>query len=201
MRTVPTCAAICSLSIAALSAADIYVFDNAVTFAGFCNDAGVIRQAQDLSQLAPGSYASLTGGSGDFAWNLSAPNGVFLDASATARTQQNSDTLSLSFGSTNVFAIGGNFFKVDSSGATKAGIMRIRLSDGTSFIRTVSSDTVFSGFASTGANITSVEVSHAGNLGSQYFVATSGFSIGVVPAPGAAALVGLAGLLARRRRA
>ena len=201
MRTVPTCAAICSLSFAAIAAADVYVFDNSLTYAAFCNDFSIVRQSQDLSQLASGSYASLTGGSGDFSWSLSAPSGVYLDSAATARTQQNLEKLTLSFTSTNVFAVGGFFFNVDSLGATKPGVMKIKLSDGTSFIRTVSNSTTFSGFVSDGANITSVEVSHAASLGSQYFVATNGFNIGVVPAPGAAALVGLAGLLARRRRA
>ena len=201
MRTIAKCAAISSLSCAAIAAADIYVFDNSVTYAGFCNDLGLIRQAQDLSQIASGSYASLTGGSGDYAWNLSAPSGVFLDPFATARTQQNSEKLTLSLNSGNVFAVGGFFFNVDGAGAAKPGVMRIRLSDGTSFIRTVSNSTTFSGFVSTGASIASVEVSHAGSFGSQHFVATSGFSIGVVPAPGAAALIGLAGVMTRRRRA
>ncbi len=199
MRTVPTCAAICTLSIAALASADVYVFDNSVTYAAFCNDVGVVRETQSLNSFA-GSYASLSGGSGDFAWNLSAPSGIFVDANSTARTQQNTEKLSLSFASSNVFAVGGFFFNVDDAGVTRTGVMRIKLSDGTSFIRTVSNDTTFSGFVSDGANITSVEVSHAGNLGSQYFVATSGFSVGVVPAPGAMALVGLAGVMTRRRR-
>jgi hypothetical protein len=201
MRTVPSCAAICSLSIAALSAADVYVFDNVLTYSAFCNDVGVVRQNQDLSQILPGSYAALTGGSGEFAWNLSAPSGVSLDNLGTARTQQNVEKLTLNFASTNIFAVGGYFFNVDSLGASKPGTMRIKLSDGTSFIRTVSNNTTFSGFVSDGASITSVEVSHAGSFGAQHFVATSGFNIGVVPAPGAAALVVLAGLLARRRRA
>ena len=202
MRTVPTCAAICSLSIAALASADIYVFDNAVTYAAFCNDQGVVRESETLASFSTGSYASLTGGSGDFAWSLSAPSGLWVDAATTtARTQQNTEKLSLNFSSANVYAVGGFFFNLDSSSTVKSGVMKIKLSDGTSFIRTVSNMTTFSGFVSDGANITSVEVSHAGTLGSQYFVATSGFNIGVIPAPGAAALVGLAGLMARRRRA
>ena len=131
MRTVPTCAAICSLSIAALSAADVFIFDNSVTYAGFCNDVGIVRQSQDLSQIAPGGYIALTGGNGDFSWNLSAPNGVFLDNNGIARTQQNADKLTLSFASNSVFAVGGFFFNVDSLGANKTGIMRIKLSDGT----------------------------------------------------------------------
>ena len=201
MRTVPSCAAILSLSFAAIAAADVYVFDNSLTYAAFCNDSSIVRQGQDLTQIGAGAYAAITGGSGDFAWSLSAPSGVLKDAGSVARTQQNLEKLTLTFSSPNVFAVGGFFFNVDSLGATKPGVMKIKLSDGTSFIRTVSNDTTFSGFVSDGANITSLEVSHAGPLGSQYFVATNGFNIGIVPAPGAAALVGLAGLMARRRRA
>ena len=201
MRTVPLCAAISSLSFAAIAAADVYVFDNAITYGAFCNDSSILRQSQDLSLLSSGSYASITGGAGDFSWNLGASSGVFLDSAGVARTQVNSEKLVLSFSSSNVFAVGGFFFNVDSLGTTKPGVMRIKLSDGTSFIRTVSNSTTFSGFVSDGANITSVEVSHSGSIGSQYFVATNGFNIGVVPAPGALALVGLAGLIARRRRA
>jgi MYXO-CTERM domain-containing protein len=65
----------------------------------------------------------------------------------------------------------------------------------------VSNTTTFSGFASDGVNITSLEVSRVGALGAGTFVASSGFVMGVVPAPGAVALIGLAGFMARRRRA
>ena len=202
MRTVPKCAAICSLSIAALASADVYIFDNSLTYAAFCNDLGIVRDSESLDSFTTGSYASITGGVGDFAWQLSAANGVYVDAvTSTARTQLNTDKLALSFSSSNVFAVGGFFFNLDSASTPRNGVMRIKLSDGTSFIRTVSNMTTFSGFVSDGANITSVEVSHAGSIGSQYFAATSGFNIGVVPAPGALALVGLAGVLSRRRRA
>ena len=99
MRTVPLCAAISSFAFAAIAAADVYVFDNSITYASFCNDSSIVRQTQDLSQLSSGSYASLTGGVGDFSWTLSAPNGVFLDSGGTARTQQNSDKLTLNLAS------------------------------------------------------------------------------------------------------
>lgn len=199
MRTVPTCAAIGSLALSAIAAADVYVFDNALTYGAFCNDLGVVRQSQDLSSFA-GSYSVISGGSGDFAWTLGAANGVYASSSAV-RTQVNSDKLVLNLLSSNVYAVGGDFFNMDSLGATQFGTMKIRLSDGTTFVRAISNNTTFSGFVSDGANIASVEVSHAGTLGSQYFVATDGFSVGVIPAPGAVAILGIAGVLARRRRA
>ena len=198
MRTVPACAAIGSLTLCAVAAADVYVFDNALTYAAFCNDSGVVRQTQDLSAFA-GTYSVVSGGAGDFAWSLAAPNGLFANPSGI-RTQVNSDKLTLNLVSSNVFAVGGDFFNMDSVGATQAGTMKIRLADGTTFIRAISNNTTFSGFVSDGANIASVEISHAGNFGSQYFVATDGFSVGVIPAPGALAVLGVAGLTARRRR-
>ena len=78
--------------------------------------------------------------------------------------------------------------------------MKIKLSDGTSFIRSISSQTTFSGFITTGASITSLELSHIGSTGVT-FSAAEALTIGYVPAPGAVALLGLAGLASRRRRA
>lgn len=200
MRTVPTCAAICSLSLAALASADVYVFDNAVTFGVFSNASGLVSQEQDFNGLS-GTYPSVTGGSGDFAWTASAPSGLFVSGTSVARTVATQDTLTFSFSSTNVFAVGGSFFNVDAAGNQQNSVMKIKLSDGTSFIRVVSNTTTFSGFVSDGVNITSLEVSRAGNLAPNTYVASSGFVMGVVPAPGALALIGLAGTLSRRRRA
>jgi len=201
MRTVPTCAAICTLSLAALASADIYVFDNAVSYQAFCNDMNVVTQTQNFSTFSGSYVPGLSGGSGDYAWTATAASGVFVDASSNARTQAHSDTLVFTFSSPNVYSVGGNFFNLKADGTQKDGIMKIRLSDGTNFIRTVTNTTTFSGFVSDGLNITSVEISHAGSSAANSFVASGGFNIGAVPAPGAMALVGLAGFIARRRRA
>ena len=200
MRTVPTCAAICSLSLAALASADVYVFDNALTFGVFSNASGLISEQQNFNGLS-GSYPSVSGGAGNFAWTASAPSGLFVNGSSVARTLATQDTLTFTFSSANVFAVGGAFYNVDAAGNQQNSVMKIKLSDGTSFIRVVSNTTTFSGFVSDGVNITSLEVSRSGSLAPNTYVASSGFVIGAVPAPGALALVGLAGLVARRRRA
>ena len=200
MRTVPTCAAICTLSLAALASADVYVFDNAVTFGMYNSAVGLIDQQQNFNGYA-GTYPSVTGGSGNFAWTASAPSGLFVNGSSVARTLSSPETLTFTFASSNVYSVGGAFYNVDASGNQQNSVMKIKLSDGTTFVRVVSNTTTFSGFASDGVNITSLEVSRATALGAGTFVASSGFVMGVVPAPGALALIGLAGLVARRRRA
>ena len=57
-----------------------------------------------------------------------------------------------------------------------------------------------SGFITTDASITSLELSHTGSIGATFSAAES-LTIGYVPAPGAFALLGLAGVASRRRRA
>jgi len=200
MRTLPTCAAISFLAIAASASANVYVFDNAVSYTSFCNDLSIVGQNQGFNAFS-GSFASISGGVGDYAWTATANSGVFVDPNSVLRTRVTSQTLSFSFASSNVYSVGGYFFNTDVAGTFHNGTMKIHLSDGTNFIRTVSNSTTFSGFISDGVSITSLEISHAGNSGSSYFVSSSGINVGVVPAPGALAFIGLAGIVARRRRA
>jgi MYXO-CTERM domain-containing protein len=201
MRTVPTCAAICTLSLAALASADVYVFDNAVSYQEFCADMNVVTQDQSFNSFAAGSYATLTGGSGNYAWSATALSGLYANGTGLARTQATTETMVFTFSSGNVYAVGGDFFNQKPDGTVKPSTMKIRLSDGTTFVRTVSDMTTFSGFVSDGVSISSMEVSHTGTLANGTYVASSGFNVGAVPAPGAMALVGLAGFIARRRRA
>lgn len=72
MRTVPACAAICTLSLAALASADIYVFDNAVAYQVFCNDMNVVTQTQNFTTFSGSYVPGLSGGSGDCAWTATA---------------------------------------------------------------------------------------------------------------------------------
>ena len=159
MRTVPACAAICTLSLAALASADIYVFDNAVAYQVFCNDMNVVTQTQNFTTFSGSYVPGLSGGSGDYAWTATAASGVFVDALSNARTQATSDTLVFTFSSNNVYSVGGNFFNLRADGTQKDGIMKIRLSDGTNFIRTVTNTTTCSGFVSDSTTSSAVRLS------------------------------------------
>ena len=77
------------------------------------------------------------------------------------------------------------------------------LSDGTQYVRSVSGIDSFAGFWSDGAAITRLTITPVGSAGASNYLGTDNMSIGYapVPAPGAIAIVLVAGLGSRRRRA
>lgn len=197
MRTFPFVAAVATF-ISSTTFAAVLVFDNAAVFNAGLLESSLANFDQTFESYS-GSAAFFTGGTGDYAWKASSANGV-LGQAGVVQTLTATDTLKFDFSSGNVYGIGGLFHYVDAAGAYKSGLMKIKLSDGTSFIRSISSQTTFSGFITTGASITSLELSHIGSTGVT-FSAAEALTIGYVPAPGAFALLGLAGLVSRRRRA
>jgi len=197
MRTFPFVAAVATF-ISSTTFAAVLVFDNAAVFNAGLLDSSMASFDQTFESYS-GSAAFFTGGTGDYAWKASSATGV-LGQAGVVQTVVATDTLKFDFSSGNVYGIGGLFHYVDAAGAYKSGLMKIKLSDGTSFIRSISSQTTFSGFITTGASIASLELSHIGSTGVT-FSAAEALTIGYVPAPGAFALLGLAGLVSRRRRA
>jgi hypothetical protein len=197
MRTFPFVAAVATL-ISSTTFAAVLVFDNAAVFNAGLLDSSLSNFDQTFESYS-GPAASFTGGTGDYAWKASSALGVLAQA-GVVQTLASSGTLKFEFSSGNVYGVGGLFHYVDLTGAYTSGLMKIKLNDGTTFIRSISSQTTFSGFITTGASITSIELSHTGSTGVTFSAAES-LTIGYVPAPGAVALLGLAGLASRRRRA
>ena len=197
MRTFPFVAAVATF-ISSTTFAAVLVFDNAQVFNAGLLDSSLANYGQTFESYS-GPAASFTGGTGDYAWKASSPLGVLAQASVI-QTLASSGTLKFEFSSGNVYGVGGLFHYVDLTGAYTSGLMKIKLNDGTTFIRSISSQTTFSGFITTGASITSLELSHTGSTGVTFSAAES-LTVGYVPAPGAFALLGLAGVVSRRRRA
>ena len=197
MRTFPFVAAVATF-ISSTTFAAVLVFDNAAVFNAGLLDSSLSNFDQTFESYS-GPAASFTGGTGEYAWKASSPYGV-LGQAGVIQTLASSGTLKFDFSSGNVYGVGGLFHYVDLNGAYKSGLMKIKLSDGTTFIRSISSQTTFSGFITTGSSIASLELSHTGSTGVTFSAAES-LTIGYVPAPGAVALLGLAGLASRRRRA
>ena len=104
-----------------------------------------------------------------------------------------------------VRGIGGGFQFVNAEGEAVAGKIWLKLSTGESIIRTISSANQFMGFwvADPNQTITSFQIQPMGTSAA-YFVGAETMYLGtaVIPAPGAVALLGAAGLIsgAGRRR-
>ncbi|MDA1008310.1 MAG: hypothetical protein O2800_04830, partial [Planctomycetota bacterium] len=147
-----------------------------------------------------GYSSGMTGGFGSTAWTATnqtgfvAQNGIFSTLGAA-------DPITFTFATADVFAVGGNFFNRDSSFEVLPSIIRVTVSSGASYIHYVGSQETFSGFISTTEAIQSITVAPFGSSGTAAFSAVSSMSFGVVPAPGAIALLVVAGLVTRRRRA
>ena len=143
----------------------------------------------------------LTGNAGGIQWTASAPGELY---AGSGYMSTNSAEALLTFNlSPSVQGVAGNFFSTDASFNIIPAIIGVQLADGSAYVGYAATLADFVGFYSTGAAISSISMSVAGNLPSGTNFSTVDnlyFAVGAVPAPGAAALLGLAALVSRRRR-
>ena len=142
----------------------------------------------------------LTGNAGGIQWTASAPGELY--AGSGYMSTNSADAL-LTFNlSPSVQGVGGNFFSTDASFNILPAVIGVTLADGTSYVGFASSPADFIGFYSTGAAISSISISVAGALPAGTNFATVDNLYFAVPAPGAFALIGVAGLVgfSRKRR-
>ena len=143
-----------------------------------------------------GYYASpLTGSVGGINWSATAPGGLFCQTGYFSTNNPVSATFTFAPG---VMSVGANIFGTDSNFNIVAARITVTLADGFSYIASTSVPTDFVGFISNGAAISTLTMSAVGS--GNVYVTSDNMYFGVVPAPGAAALIGLAGLVASRRR-
>ena len=141
----------------------------------------------------------ITGTLGNTFWTVSAPGGLFADVGMMS-TNLAYSTLSFTF-SPGVRAVAGNIFGTDAIFNIVPTIVNVTLSDGSAYEGFTTSASDFIGFYSTTANISSLSITVADPASSSAIYSTINNLYLAVPAPGAAALIGLAGLATRRRRA
>jgi len=185
--------------------ASMTVCDSRVTFAIWAalqhGDTAVIRE--DFSTVVPGLTSnSLLGQVGsEAAWTASAIGGLSSYNNAL-HTLQAGRSVSVEFTSGRVFGIGADYFFKNGAGEAVGGYVTLALSDGTQFVRTVSSSDTFAGFWSNDAAITRITISPVGPGANLNFLGMDNMDIGFapVPTPGAIALLSLAGYTAGRRR-
>jgi hypothetical protein len=193
-RTLPVAAA-SALALSGAASAGIISFNDSSLFALFASSAGKSVATEEFSSYSgfyssplTGNFASAPG----FTWTATATGGLFADGGFMSTNEPTAVTFSFNQG---VQGVGGRFFATDFAFAVQPTFLNITLSDGSGFIGSINSATAFTGFYSTGALITSITIS----VDSGEYPAADTLSI-IVPAPGAVALLGAAGLVGRRRR-
>ncbi len=149
-----------------------------------------------------GYYASpLTGSAGGINWSATATGGLFCDSGYFSTNNPVAATFTFAPG---VMSVGANIFGTDSLFNLVSAKITVTLADGSSYVARSNGPADFVGFISNGAAISSLTmyaVGTAGSTSSVYVTADNMyFGVTAIPAPGAAALLGLAALVSRRRR-
>ena len=143
-----------------------------------------------------GFYSSpLTGSVGGINWSATATGGLFCSSGYFSTNNPVTATFTFAPG---VMAVGANIFGTDSNFNIVAARITVTLADGSSYIASTSVPTDFVGFISNGAAISTLTMNAVGS--GNVYVTADNMYFGVVPAPGAVALLACAGLSATRRR-
>lgn len=179
--------------------ADIVTYNNKTLY-----DAATVTYAQALENFNSysGSYTSpLTGVANGVTWSATSASGFNVTNGQMSTAMPGSMTIT--FSGVDVYGVYGNFFGTDVNGNIAPGLVFVTLADGSGSLIYVDNPNVFFGFVSNGAAITSISASAQAFEPGLPVIRASVDNLGmsfVIPAPGAAMLLGMAGLIGRRRR-
>ena len=189
-------AAVAAAFVASASSAAVVSFTNQFVWNSYVTGSGAAIATEDFNSLANGFAPSASGSTGGISWTASATGGLFVDSGQMSTN--NPVTLDFTF-APGVQGVSGNIYSTDISFNIVASIVQVTLTDGTSYIGYTDSAASFVGFYSTGASIASMSITSSSLAGGSLYPTVDNLYFASVPAPGALALVGLAGLTARRR--
>lgn len=161
---------------------------------------GMSVETETFNAISNGFYSSPFGGStASVVWSASAAGGLYVQDGVFSTN--NPTTLTFAF-TPGVRAVAGNFFGTDINFGNATVLFTVQLSDGTGYSGLATSPADFTGFYSTTSATISglaLTVSNFGGSGDVY-PSVDNLYFGVVPAPGAVALLCAAGLSGARRR-
>ena len=199
LLTIGACAA--SAMLASSASAAIATYSQFSLWGQDVVAAGASVATETFNSYGTSYYASpLTGSVGGINWSATATGGLFCDSGYFSTNNPVAATFTFAPG---VMSVGANIFGTDSIFNIVAARITVTLADGSYYGVSTSSPTDFVGFISNGAAISSLTMNAVGAPGSNVYVTADNMYfgvVGVVPAPGAVALIGLAGLVASRRR-
>ena len=196
--TVPVFAA--ALSFSSIASAALYVTPTEVIYNALVASIGCTSYTETFGAtptgFRPSGYSSSTG---PVNWSATATGGLYVDFGYFS-TNSAGQTLTFDFNAPglSIQAVGGNFFATDYLFNVLPAVVVVMLDDGTAYVNLMSLESSFVGFVSTGAAISSISLSLP--VAATLFPTVDRMVFGVVPAPGAIALLGLAGFVGRRRR-
>jgi hypothetical protein len=201
MKLVSAVALVTSALAASSASAGIVVTSNQAIWNSRVATDGLVVETETFNSIADGYRpAPFAGSTASVSWSAFADGGLYVQGGVFST--EFPDPLTFTF-TPGVRAVGGNFFGVDAEFANAAVFFSVLLSDGTSYEGEASSPASFTGFRSTtAATISSLTINVQNAVGtSAVYPSVDNLYFGVtVPAPGAVALLGVAGFVGSRRR-
>ncbi|MEY4117471.1 MAG: hypothetical protein RLZZ116_799 [Planctomycetota bacterium] len=198
------CAAGISLVAAQSASAAILTFTDPVLYEATV--AGMGRATESFDGLSGASGAVITGaasGAGlTISWSASSTGGVSVSpfGGSPALTAGSGAALTLSNFGVPTMGISGSFFGRNGAPGATSLLLSVTLDDGTTSVSLIDATTGFVGiFTNSGATFSSLTLTPQSGSGSLAPVIDN-LNFAVLPAPGAVALLGLAGLARSRRR-
>jgi hypothetical protein len=177
------------------------VYTNQAIWNSAVTNAGLVVETETFSGVESGLHESPFGGStASVDWSASASGGLFAQDGVLSTNFP--ETLTFTF-TPGVRAVGGNFFGTSQDFGNALVIFTVALSNGTSYTGEALSPASFTGFRSTtAATISSLSIDVESAIdGTAGYPSVDNLYFGVtVPAPGAVALLGVAGFVGSRRR-
>jgi hypothetical protein len=199
MKSVSAVALVASALVASSASAGIVVYSNQSIWNARVATDGLVVETETFNSIADGYRpAPFAGSTASVNWSAFADGGLYVQGGVFST--EFPDPLTFTF-TPGVRAVGGNFFGVDAEFANASVFFSVLLSDGTSYEGEASSPASFTGFRSTtAATIASLTINVENAVGTAaVYPSVDNLYFGV-PAPGAVALLGVAGLVGSRRR-
>lgn len=199
MKSVSAVALVASALVASSASAGIVVYSNQSIWNARVATDGLVVETETFNSIADGYQpAPFAGSTASVNWSAFADGGLYVQGGVFST--EFPDPLTFTF-TPGVRAVGGNFFGVDAEFANASVFFSVLLSDGTSYEGEASSPASFTGFRSTtAATIASLTINVENAVGTAVVYPSVDNLYFGVPAPGAVALLGVAGLVGSRRR-
>jgi hypothetical protein len=181
--------------------ASVIVTNNQALWNWRVTNGGQVVGTENFNDLADGLIPSATISDvvGNVTWTASASSGLmYANSGVLAADAPDPVTLNFSF-SPGVRGVAGNIFGTDVGFNAISCVVSVTLANGTTYEGFSSSTSDFVGFYSTGPDIASLSIKTSPLVVGDVHASIDNLYL-AVPAPGAAALIGLAGVASRRRR-
>ena len=195
-------ATLAGLGMSSITSGAVVVLNSRVAWDVYVAAQGATVATEDFESFANGFQLSATGTAGGTTWTANATAGLYFGQVNVPPLHQvistNSEEVTLNFTfAPGVQGIGGEMFGTNADFGVVLARITVTLADGTSYVNDQDEATDFVGFYSNGATISSISVATSTP---DTYATVDNLYFATVPAPGALALISLAGVVGGRSR-